>query len=173
MDSINRIQRNPQADCTTVTNNNHRSGLTVIEVMCAITVLAVAVIGTCAYSYHATLDVQRASMRRAASRTAILLCETWRGIKGAETFDPIAYFSSDFPIQQPPEWDGSGQIEADFTMLGMYEVSLDGIPYGVVLSWKDVSSELRALNVVIVWSIGGLGQQEQQKVIRLTSYAPI
>jgi hypothetical protein len=146
-------------------------GLSLIEVMIAICILAISVVGASAYRYCSTLDSRRADMRSAAARIGLLLCENWRGVKGSESWDPAAHLGSDLTItsvDSPP-----AQLSADdFTTLGAYTVSLDGINYYAGLSWKDVSSGLRALNVVVVWSQRDTGGDidDADKLFRLTTY---
>ena len=150
-----------------------RPGMSLIETMGSAAVMLIIVLGAGAYSYHACLDARRANMRTYSTRIAGLFCESWRGVGGADTFDPIAYFGSDLDITAPLHWDGSQYVPSGFTLLGTYRVRSQGIPYGVVLSWRDVNSGLRALNVVLCWPIGEPGEREQQKLVKLTTYAPI
>jgi hypothetical protein len=146
-------------------------GLSLIEVMIAICILAISVVGASAYRYCSTLDSRRADMQSAAARVGLLLCENWRGVKGSESWDPVAHLGSELtitPVVSPPERLSAGE----FTTLGAYTVSMDGINYYVGLSWKDVSSDLRALNVVVAWSqrdTGG-GINDADKLFRLTTY---
>jgi type II secretory pathway pseudopilin PulG len=153
--------------------NRLRAGMSLVETMCSITVLVVAVTGASAYSYKASQDTRKAQMRMTATRHALLMCESWRGVGGDVTFDPATYFGSDLNISPPLEWNGTQYVESGFTLLGTYEVSSIDFQYGFVLSWQDVNSDLRALNVVVCWPIGKLGETEKQTQIKLTSYAPI
>ena len=147
------------------------SGVTLIEVMLAILILSIAVFGASGYRYHATLDARKADMHSTAARIGLLLCESWRGVKGTETYDPTAYFASELTITTitvPYEFEYTG-----FTLLGGYAVVLNGANYYAILSWKDVYTGLRALNVVVAWS-----PREQvsiagaYKLFELTTYTP-
>jgi len=73
---------------TTTQRSKPSGGFTFTEVMGAILVLTVAVLGTSAYRYHATLDVRTADLKTTGARMACLLCETWRGTSDPNTFDP-------------------------------------------------------------------------------------
>ena len=146
-------------------------GVTLIEVMLAILILSVAVFGASGYRYYATLDARKADMHSTAARIGLLLCESWRGVKGAETYDPTAYFASELtitPITVPYEFEYTG-----FTLLGGYAVVLNRANYYAILSWKDVDTGLRALNVVVAWApreqvgIGGA-----YRSFELTTYTP-
>jgi len=74
-------------------------GFTFTEVMGAILVLTVAVLGASAYRYHATLDVRKADVQTTGARIACLLCETWRGSIDPNTFDPTTHFSSELTVE--------------------------------------------------------------------------
>ena len=150
-----------------------RPGISLAEVMTCVAVMLLVVVGASAYTYHASLEARRASMRITAARSAAMFCETWRGLKGSQTFDPLAYFPSEFNVLQPVSWTGTQHIEPDFTHLGSYKIRLQKFKYGIVLSSKDISSNLRALNVVVEWPIAELGQMEQKYTIRLTAFTPI
>jgi prepilin-type N-terminal cleavage/methylation domain-containing protein len=149
-----------------------RKGLTIVEVMVAITVLAVAALGASAYRYYSTLDVRRADMRTTAARIGLLLCESWRGTGGDTSYDPTAHLGTDLtitPISLPSEFQYTG-----FTSLGAYQFDTDNISYYAFLSWKDVSAGLRALNVVVAWAQRDTGPATlggADKTYALTTYA--
>ncbi len=144
--------------------------MTLVEVMGAILILAVAVIGASAYRYHAALDARKADEMATATRIALLLCENWRGVSGDEAFGPEDYFGHGL------SFDSCGQgpeVPADFTALATYTIELNGINYYTTLSWKDVAAGLRALNVVVAWNqrnTGSTAFADADKSFRLTTY---
>lgn len=143
------------------------SGFTLVEVMLATLILLVAVIGASGFRYYAALDGRRAAMQTTAVRVGQLLCESWRGLSDPNTFDPVAHFGSELAITTVAEtrmleyhYAETRMLEyyykaADFTLLGVYTIAANGVSYYAVLSWKDVGSGLRALNVVVVWPLQG------------------
>jgi len=147
-----------------------RRGFSLVDVMSAIIVLAVMVIGAANYRYYAALDERNASMQITAARIGALLCESWRGVKGIDTYDPTIYSCPELaitPSTGPDEPEG-------FTPLGSYTVELNGGNYHATLSWKDIHTELRALNVVVVWTLRGqeeVGVGGEDKSFKLTTYA--
>jgi len=152
-----------------------RRGFTLVEIMCAIVVLSVAVIGTSGYRYFAALDVKKADMRTTAARTALLLCEGWRGVKGSQTWDPTAYLGSDLatkPISCSTTFNGLNVLQ------GRTIVS-NGTDYHVFMLWKDVEAGLRTLNVIVAWSPKGrvvssihdLTNPDKLELFELTTYA--
>ena len=139
-----------------------RRGVSLIGTMVAVTILLIALIGTSTFRYAAALDGRRAGTQTTAARVALTLCESWRGVKGDQVYDPTAHLSSDLEITNSSE--GPDKPE-DFILLGNYVVVLDyieSVNYNVTLSWKDVQPGLRALNVVVAWASRDQGALTKQ-----------
>jgi len=137
--------------------------------MISIVVLLVVLIGTSKFRYYSTLDSQKAAAKITAARIGLMLCESWRGVKGGETYDPTAHFGSALTITESA---GPDKPEG-FTLLGSYTLALNGANYYTTLSWKDVSTGLRALNIVVVWAQREQGQSsinDADKSFKLTTY---
>jgi hypothetical protein len=128
--------------------NSLPKALTLTEVMVAAVVLVVMVIGTSGYRYYTVLDSKRASMKTAAAGVCQLLAESWRGVKGADTFAPVTQFASAMSITEKV---AGPQAPEGFTLLGKYEVVTNGFNCCVTLSWKDDVSGLRILSVITAW----------------------
>jgi prepilin-type N-terminal cleavage/methylation domain-containing protein len=60
-----------------------RSGLTLIEVMLAVTVLVVGILGAMMFRYYSALDARKADVQVGAGRVALLILEGWKGAAGA------------------------------------------------------------------------------------------
>ena len=123
------------------------AAFTLAEVMVVILILVVTMLAGSGYRYYSAMDARTAALHRTAARLAMLLCENWRGIEGSEAYDPAAYLGSASPITAtgtPP-----GVAEEGFNLLGTYKVVLNGDNYYAALSWKDLNTELRALNVIV------------------------
>lgn len=145
-------------------------GFSLVSVMIAIIIIIVALIGTSNFRYYSALDARKAEAKIAASRIGLMLCENWRGLGGLETYDPVAFLSPDLTITA-----SSGPAEpGDFTLLGSYTVTVNNANFYITLSWKDVSTGLRALNIVVSWSQRQLGQsslKDADKTFQFTTYA--
>ena len=156
---------------TRINKRRFRRGLSLVDIMTAIVTLSVAVIGTANYRYYTALGAREAAVQTTAARIGLLLCENWRGVEGDETYDPTTYFGSDLPITV-----SSGpEKPEDFTLLGSYTVELNGGTYYVTLSWKDVHTGLRALNIVVAWTQRnqvGTNISNTDKLFALTTYTP-
>jgi len=138
--------------------------------MVAIVIILVALIGTTNFRYFSALDAKKAAARITAARIGLMLCENWRGLEGTETYDPATYFGSDLTITQSA---GPNKPE-DFTLLGSYTVTLNGANYYMTLSWTDVSTGLRALNIIVAWAQRSQGLSsitDVDKSFKLTTYA--
>ena len=152
-----------------INKSSFRRGLSLVDAMVALAILSVGVVAATNYRYYAALDARKATMHTAAAKIGQMLCESWRGVEGAETYDPTTYLGSNLEITTST---GPDKPE-DFTLLGSYAVQLNGVDYYVTMSWKDIYSGLRALNVVVAWV-----QQEQvgsnfadvDKSFKLTTY---
>ena len=135
--------------------NRSCRGVTMIGAMVAVVVLLIALIGTSTFRYTAALDGKKADAQTTASRIALLLCESWRGLNGDTTLDPMLLAAGDLQIT-PSLWD-SHVTPAGFTLLGNYEIVMDtgdpdGLKYYTTLSWNDVQPGLRALNINVSWA---------------------
>jgi len=155
----------------TVKRYKPTAGFTLVEVMAAMAILAIAVLGASAFRYHAALSARKADLQTTAARTALLLCESWRGTSDPNTFDPIQLATSDPNSALAIETIYEGPaVPADFTPLGIYRITIDGVNYYAVLSWKDISQGLRALNVVVAWDPRGSQSELPDKLFKLTTY---
>ncbi len=132
-----------------------RRGVTLIGTLVAVVILLIALIGTSTFRYTAALDARRSDAHTTAARVALLLCESWRGLNGDETHNPIQLAGGDFEISQS-SW--NGHVTPDgYTLLGNYEIVMDSrdpdsFDYYATLSWSDVQPGLRALNISVAWA---------------------
>jgi len=152
-----------------------RRGVSLVSTMVAVVILLISLIGTSSFRYSAALDGRKAKAQTAAARIALMLCESWRGINGDVTFDPIQLCGSDLVIDT---LDANLDKPLDFNLLGSYAVVLESnesynIDYYATLSWKDFQPGLRALNVIVAWAqrdLGIDGVEGADKSFRLTIY---
>ncbi|MBN2138935.1 MAG: prepilin-type N-terminal cleavage/methylation domain-containing protein [Sedimentisphaerales bacterium] len=152
------------------------AGITLIEVMAAIVIVSIAVLGASGYRYYSAMDTRKASLQSSAARIALLLCESWRG-RGYDlvtTYDPSAHLGSDVEIDTSTT---GPEYPFGFTPLGRYKITANDGDYWVSLSWKDdeTTSGLRALNTVVAWAQGrsstdSAGIVVMDKTFRLTTY---
>lgn len=154
-----------------------RRGVTLVGTLVAVVVLLIALIGTSTFRYSAALDGRRADAQITAARTALVLCESWRGLKGDETYDPIQLAGGDFEVKAS-SW--SGHVTPDgYTLLGNYEIVMDSTDADsfncyATLSFKDVEDGLRALNINVAWAQRSDSEKNAKNVDKsyvLTIYA--
>ena len=149
-----------------------RAGITLIEVMAAIVIISIAVLGASGYRYYSALDAKRASVQSTAARIALLLSENWRGRGYDRTtdFDPVSQLDSDIAIavsSMGPDY------PSDFTLLGRYEITVNDARFWAALSYRDDSADLRTLNTVIAWQHRPGGADEtitMDKTFKLTTF---
>ncbi len=158
---------------STVNKIRCRRGMSLVGTMVAVVILLIAVIGTSSFRYYSAMDTRRADAQTAAARIALTLCESWRGISGDVTYNPITYLGTNLPITQTAT---GPEKPSDFTLLGRYAIELDdihGVTHYATLSWKDIQPGLRALNVIVAWAQrgpGADGTENVDKSYRLTIY---
>ena len=141
-----------------------RSGFSLLDVIVASVVLLIAILGTASYRYNSALDERKAAMQTSAARAALLLCESWRGLQGVTTCNPTAWNLSGVAISA-----GSGPaVPSGFTSLNSYRIATNTYTYTATLSWQNVSTGLRALNVTLAWPTSGAGTPNASYT--LTSY---
>ena len=155
---------------TSRNNYDRRAGLSLTEVIIASVILSIAVLGTSGFRYHAQLDARRADVHIGASRTALMLCEGWRGLRGSESYDPVSSYGTLVTIANSTDGPAS---PSGYTHLGTYSVTSGGVTYYTTLSWQDVSVGLRTLNVASTWEQRGHSGvfEDVDKTFSLTTYA--
>lgn len=151
---------------------NCRKGLTITEVIICIVILLIVVIGATAYSYSAALNIRKAGIYSTGARLGLLLCEQWRGLHGSEYYDPTnTNFGSDLTITSI---DNDDLTPEDFTHLGTYQIVTNDNNFFATLSYEDINTDLRALNVIIAWAQIDPGVENidgTNTFIKLTNYA--
>ena len=135
------------------------AGLTLVEIMVSVLILVIAVLGTSAFRYHASLGVREAELQGNAAQIAQLLCESWRGASDPNTFALEDALGSEFATILDVYDTAHGPYVPDgFTLLGRYQIRMVGtdgggeISYWATLSWQEVAPGLVALNVIVGWN---------------------
>jgi len=126
-----------------------RKGLSLIETVIAIAVLEIAITGICAYRYGAALSSKKADALNNAARTALLLCESWRGQQGDHTYDPVAQLCDNLSIETS---EFGPTIHENFNLLGKYHIVINNTDLYAALAWKQQDTQLRMLNIIIIWN---------------------
>lgn len=147
----------------------YRSGMSLTETMNAVAILSITLIGVSGYRYCSSLDARKADAYIASARIGYLLSESWRGMQGYEAYDPVARLGAGMTITASEGPDAPG----GYTVLGSYKIVLNDITFYATLSWKDINSNLRALNITIVWAQRTHEQNgidDSDKSFELTTY---
>lgn len=141
----------------TVKRPKFASAVTLIEVMLAMAILAIAALGSLSYQYYAAGHARIARAQIIAVRTAQLLLEDWKSTGGSEEYDLAALglgFSSRLFI--PSQWSqGHGHGLGNPLRSSAYAITVDGLPMLVTLRWEDVAHDtiaeikLRQLAVIV------------------------
>jgi prepilin-type N-terminal cleavage/methylation domain-containing protein len=116
-------------------------GITLIEAMVAMAILAIAALGALSYQYHCAKHARIAKLEMTATRTAQLLLEDWKSNGGSSSYDPSTLglgFSLD-------------------SESGFYRIEVDEQPMYIRLMHRDVETDavagvtLREITVVARW----------------------
>jgi hypothetical protein len=146
-----------------------RRGFSLTETLISGVVLVIAVLGNSTYRYQSMLLSQRADKWRTAATVAQLLCQSWVGMQGSGTYDPVSALASGVTLVS----DTGPSAGTGFTTLGSYHIDLNRDRYFATLSWEDVQTGLRALNVKIAWAQsirGTTTYSNADKSFALTAY---
>jgi type II secretory pathway pseudopilin PulG len=153
---------------------NRNTGLTLIEVMIAILVIMIVVIGAITYMYACMCNARRAEVRITATRVGELLLDAWKNTGGALTFNP-QYVLNFLPSGDISDADGPGGFTDE---LAEYRIKIDGVNYFVTLSYLDElygdrEDPMRQLNVRVAWNIdySSTEMESGYKLISLTKFA--
>ena len=113
------------------------TAMTLVEVMLAMVILAIATVGALSFEYHTAGHTKIARAQISGTRTARLLLEDWMSTGGSSDYDPTAL--------------GLGFSGGS----GAYAVTVDEVPMLVTLAWRDVDYDatagvsLRRLDVTV------------------------
>jgi len=145
------------------------AGFTLVEIMIAILAIMITVLGVSGFRYQAALDTRKADTHILAYRTGLMLCEGWSGANGSLSFDPASDFTPMLTICSS----GSGpEAPSGFTALGSYKIVINNLIYYATLSWQELSTGLRSLNVIVCWDQRGESDAyaDADKTCNLTTY---
>ena len=127
-------------------------GVTIIEIMVAITIVLVAVIGAAGFRYYSALDARKADVKITAGRIGSLLLEGWVGIGGQPTYDPVAEYGTEMNISVNA---AGPAVPTGFTLLNSYQIVINRANYYATLSYRDSTpTQAGELNIFVAWLHG-------------------
>lgn len=139
---------------------NNKSGFSLVDALVAVVMIIIIVLGATMYRYYSTLEVRKAQEQLKASRLAVTLCETWRAASGSAGYDPSDHLGSD-----NVSFSGQGASKpSGYILQNNYEIAFDDLDCKATLSYKDESSDLRALNIIVAWPNGNAGQDKEFEI---------
>ncbi|MBN2456984.1 MAG: prepilin-type N-terminal cleavage/methylation domain-containing protein [Sedimentisphaerales bacterium] len=156
-------------------------GLTLIEVMVAIVLIVVAVIGAAGFRYYCALDAKKADVEMTAARLGMLLLEDWKCSASSSSYDPVSQFNAKLNISSVST--GIVVQPAGFNLLGVYSISEQnvGVNYGAALSYTIVDLtepdmypiSVKVLNATVGWPVGSQTGPTSSNVrsVSLSTYA--
>jgi len=132
-----------------------RSGLTLIEVMFAVTLLVIGILGAMMFRYYSALDARKADIQVGADRVALLILEGWKGAAGTVVGVGTTYYSpaEDIPLNKNLV---GGSPDISISGTNPYTVRLTGgtyTSYSAVLTRDVISTGLAKLTVTVTSSV--------------------
>lgn len=156
-------------------------GLTLIEVMVVVIIIAVAVIGAMRFRYFGVANAKKADVQSNATRIGSMMLETWKGLGGI--IDPknpdMAVFENAINKYSPYFTFVSAaqrSVPANFAHVKTYQVIdlANGVYYFVTLSYKLAVTgslpEPEALNALITWNQGYGTSGQPEHTISISTY---
>jgi len=142
-----------------VKSGKHTAGNTLIEIMVAVVIVAIAALGGLSYQYFAAGHARIARCQMTATRIAQLLMEDWKSTGGSDEYDPTT-LQLGFSTLFIPSYFSEGIGVGDGVPLRnqAYRITVDDEPMVVVLRWEDVAHDdvaqvtIRQLSVFLQWS---------------------
>lgn len=133
-----------------------RSGLTLIEIMVAITVIVVGILGAMMFRYYAARDARLADIQTGAGRVALLVLEGWKGAAGAVDYDPstdIALENELGPSDIDIEPSGEGyQVHLTAGTGAYYYIEPLEHLDSIAPNETDANKVIRELMVTVTWN---------------------
>ena len=132
------------------------AAVTLVEVMVAAAILAIASIGALSYQYHAAGHNKIARSQMCGTRAAQMLLEDWMSTGGSTVYNPSSLALGFSPDE------------------GGYAVTIDEVPMYVRLSWRDIDHDaeaevtLRELSVTV--EFGSADDLEPIRPVVMTTY---
>lgn len=122
----------------------YTTAFTLVEVMSAMVILTIGILGALSYEYYATRNTQISQAEITATNTAQLLLEDWKSTGGSEEYDPsILGLGFSDPIKIPADFTSAQGLGTPLND-AVYKITVNGIPMLVMLVWKDVAYDTTA-----------------------------
>lgn len=144
-----------------------KKALTLIEIMAAMALIFVAVIGAMSFRYYCALDARKADVQITAARLASTLLQAWRATQGSLDYNPVTELGAELPIS-----DSTTGPVGFAAVLGSYAIVVNHVNYYATLSYEDQADEPRRINANVAWNNGYQGTTllNPYQSVRLTTY---
>ncbi len=163
----------------TRTQKIHAStGISIIETIIAMAILAIVVLGVLNFRYHSSKESWRANVEITAARIGSLMLESWKGAGGSSDWDPVEQMSSLSNIETSalgPAIPGDMNVKGIFRMneIGTFLADTWNVDYYITLAYNDATeTEPKILNASVGWVHQGRAwiPSETEIPVRLTAY---
>jgi type II secretory pathway pseudopilin PulG len=162
--------------------NNKRKfagGLTLVEAVIAMAMLAVVALGALGYQYYAALHARIARAQIIATRTAQLLLEDWKSTAdstggGLTTYDPsVLGLGFSAKLAKPAHWNDGGGVGTILNN-GVYAIPVDGVPMAAMLRYvPDTDGQAGLWRLTVIVNFGTISMLQAGTNIWPANLAPI
>jgi len=144
----------------------YANGLTLVEVMFAVLIIAIVALGALSYGYHGAGQIRHAREYATPVRIAYFLLEDWKASAGS-----ALYAAATPGVRNPLDLNVNGIMSFEyFRGDGIYKVTVDNIPLQIKLSRPFGYQRLIPLTVAVSWEtvqmpvlIRGVTKYERQR----------
>ena len=131
-------------------------GMTFVEVIIAVAIVAVAILGTMAFRYYCNINARVSDVQMTAARIGLLLLEDWKAAVGSTTYSPIGRFPADPNLVITTGGSGASTPTGFTALNNNYQVRSNRVVFNSTLSYQDDTANSpplvpRKLNVHITW----------------------
>jgi type II secretory pathway pseudopilin PulG len=154
-------------------------GLTLVEAVIAMAMLAVVALGAIGYQYYAALHARVARAQIIATRTTQLLLEDWKSTAdstggGLTTYDPSVLglgFSAKLSV--PAHWNNGGGVGTILNS-GVYAITVDKLPMAAMLRYvPDTGGQTGLWQLTVIVNFGTISMLQTVTTTWPANLAPI
>jgi prepilin-type N-terminal cleavage/methylation domain-containing protein len=161
-----------------MTADRKKSGLTLVEVMVVVLIIAVAVIGAMGFRFYCVRDAKLSDVQANAARIGSMILDNWKARGGDASYNPYTHFATfssqlNIPKANDKAVGNAGntyQIQ-DVANSVWYDVALSTAPVTYTSTTGGITITLTALKASISWRQGYLNSGTTMHTINMATYA--
>ena len=152
-------------------HKKHSSGMSLAELLVAMTVLIISLLGAVKFRYYSNLDAHKSEVQNKAVRLGSTIMGRWKIMGDYSSYDLAADMSDVLTIS---ELESGPAITGGFATLGNYLIDFENVNFYVTLgNIASTSSKPETLTITVGWMIDNeqWDISEGYRTVEITSYA--